>query len=101
MIDGMNNAAEGEREEREQLRRLITDYAQLYYLNLKEATPLIELDLWKAKVDELNIARINTNRNCRKRGRDQRKAEVEALTREECRVKCGVEEVVPGILSYL
>ena len=62
---------------------------------------MIELALWKAKVDQLNIGRINTDRNCQTRGRDQRKAKVEALTREECRVKCGVEEVVPGILSYL
>ena len=100
-IDGMSNAAAGAREEREQLRRLITDYVQLYYHNLKEATTLIELTLWKAKVDELNPARINTDRNCRTRDRDQRKAKVVALSREECRVKCGAEEVVPGILSYL
>ena len=94
-VNRMSNDAAGKREEREQLCRLITDYAQLYYHNLKEATTLIELALWKVKVDELNIARINTNRNCQKRGRDQRKANVEGSTREECRVKCGAEGFVP------
>ena len=100
-INGISNAAGGARKERRQLRRLITDYAQLYYQKLKEATTLIELVLWKAKVDESNLARINTDVNFRKMVKDQRNAKVEASTMEECRVKCGAEEVVSGVLSYL
>ena len=64
IVDSMSNAAAGGREEREQLCQLITDYAQLHSHNLWEATTLIELALWKAKVDELNLVRINTDRNC-------------------------------------
>ena len=85
----------------EQLRRSITDYAHLYNQQLKEATTLIELALWKVKVDESNHASIKTDGNCPNIGRDRKRENVEALTREECRVKCGAEEVVPSILSYL
>merc|ERR1719491_1676292 len=90
-----------DREEREQLRQLITDYAQLHNQQLKEATTLIELALWKVKVDESNLMMFNAGGNCQKMGRDRKKAKVESSTRVECRVKCGAEEVVPGILSYL
>ena len=99
--NGRSDDAAGVREEREQLRQLITDYAQLYSQQLKEATTLIELALWKAKVDESNLMRINVDGNCQRIGRDKTRAKVEPLTREECRVKCGAEEVVPSILSYL
>ena len=100
-INGISNDAAGMREEREQLRQLITDYAQLYSQQLKEATTLIELALWKVKLDESNLLRINVDGNCQKMGRDKKRVKVESLTREECRVKCGAEEVVPSILSYL
>ena len=100
-INGMSYTAARGRDEREQLRQLITEYAQLYNQQLKEATTLIELALWKAKVDESNHASIKTDGNCPNIGRDEKRAKAEALTREECRVKCGAEEVVPSILSYL
>ena len=97
----MSDDVAGVREELEQLCQLITDYAQLYSQQLKEATTLIGLALWKAKVDESNLMRINVDGNCQKMGRDKKRVKVESLTREECRVKCGAEEVVPSILSYL
>ena len=62
---------------------------------------MIELALWKVKVDESNLMIFNAGGNCQNMSRDRKRAKVESSTREECRVKCGGEEVVPGILSYL
>ena len=68
----MSNTAARRREEREQLPQLITDYAQLYNQQLKEATTLIDLSLWKVNMDESNHASIKTERNPPKTGRDKK-----------------------------
>ena len=53
------------------------------YPQLKDATSLLELALWKSKVDEL-------------RGGGQT-----ANMKNECRTSCGAAIIIPNVLPYL
>ena len=69
-------------------------YARLeLYESIKEATSVLELTLWKTKIDEL----VSTNNGTGK------VAEVgDAISlREQCRINCGASIVVHNVLPYL
>ena len=52
------------------------------YIELNEVTPLLELALWKRKIDEsANIG--------------------DADTRGQCRVNCGADVIIPNVLPFL
>lgn len=69
-----------------------TVYARLaLYESVKEASTILELSLWKAKIDEYGNGH-----------RDKRaKASHEVDQRSECRVNCGAAIVIPNVLRYL
>ena len=56
------------------------------YEHLKEATSLLELSLWKAKIDQ-------SMPNDRREGR--------ITYRNQCHINSGAEIVVPNVLPYL
>jgi len=56
------------------------------YESIKEATSVLELALWKAKIDE--------SRNKRARGED-------VSYKEQCRVNCGADIIIRNVLPYL
>jgi hypothetical protein len=65
-----------------------------------ESTSLLELVLWKIKIDSSYNAQNNNNR--RKRLKlDVPKTSVAALDRENCRMNCGSNIVIPNILAFL
>ena len=70
-------------------------YAKLeWYEQVKEATTLLELALWKAKLDQQTS--IPDRENVQKRAR------VEVLSsRSNCRVDSGASVVIPRVLEYL
>ena len=57
------------------------------YESIKEATSVLELALWKAKVDEVHDKRA--------------RIDGEVSYREQCRVSCGADIIIPNVLSYL
>ena len=62
------------------------------YEQLKEATSLLELVLWKVKIDES----ILNNRES-----SQKLARIDSSShRYQCRINSGAEIVVPGVLPY-
>ena len=64
------------------------------YQRLKEATSMLELALWKTKLDELN-GQIKGNAH-----RKKRKIEYSEL-RNQYRISCGADIVIHHVLSYL
>ena len=66
------------------------------YEQLKEATSLLELALWKTKIDEApNYLR-------RGEGSSQKRARIDIFSqRNQCRINSGAEIVVPNVLPYL
>ena len=70
-------------------------YAKLeWYEHVKEATTLLELALWKTKLDQ--HASTSDRENCQKRVR----LEV-PFSRSHCRVHSGAEVVIPRVIEYL
>jgi hypothetical protein len=61
---------------------------------LKEATSMLELALWKIKLD-VNSHKMETN-CCQKKMRSD-----ESDVRRQCRVTCGAEIVITHVLPYL
>ena len=57
------------------------------YESIKESTPLLELALWKAKIDECRNKRARTDGEVSYRG--------------QCRVSCGADIIVRNVLPYL
>jgi len=62
------------------------------YINLKEATALLELTLWKNQIAE----------NFRVNGHSNKRAKIdEADLRKQCRVNCGANIIIEHVLSFL
>ena len=70
-------------------------YAKLeFYEQVKEATTLIEMALWKAKLDQQTSTSDSEN--------DKKRARPEVLSsRTHCRVSSGASVVIPRVLEYL
>ena len=102
-INAITNSSERTREENlEQIRALFAHY------ELLEATTILELAIWKAKMEEFDDlnARASTSTDeyhgQTRSGKMHRKsAKVGGLTREEWRVNCGAEVVIQNMLSFL
>ena len=61
---------------------------------LKEATTLLEIALWKMKINEKKSKDVATQ--------SQKKIKTEGTsTRQQCRVTCGADVVIGHVLSYL
>ena len=65
------------------------------YESLREGTSVLELALWKAKIDE--FASRDSSQRCNKRAR----IDIGVSQREQCRISCGAEIVVRNVLRYL
>jgi hypothetical protein len=63
-------------------------------IQLKEATTLLEIALWKMKINEKKSKDVATQ--------SQKKIKTEGTsTRQQCRVTCGADVVIGHVLSYL
>jgi len=70
-------------------------YAKLEtYESLKEGTSVLELALWKTKIDEFVL---RGSGQCNKRAR----IDIDMSQREQCRMSCGADIVVRNVLPYL
>ena len=70
------------------------EYYESEYQRLKESTSLLELALWKIKIDDKNHG--DKMGNCNKKLRiDQ------SEFRLQCRISCGADHVVQNVLPYL
>ncbi|KAL7528596.1 hypothetical protein ACHAWF_008880, partial [Thalassiosira exigua] len=68
------------------------EYYEAEFCRLKEATAMLELALWKAKINESVLRR----RSCKK------KLRVDASGfRNECRIRCGANHVIKNVLPFL
>lgn len=67
-------------------------YEQKYHV-LKDATFLLELTLWKIKIDEL-IMMQNVRQS------DEMESHM-AEMKAQCRMNCGVEIIIPNVLQFL
>ena len=67
-------------------------YFESEYSKLKEYTTLLELALWKHKMDE----------HCQASNRRIKKLKIEkSHLREQCRINCGADIVIENVLPYL
>ncbi|KAL7542975.1 hypothetical protein ACHAXR_012277 [Thalassiosira sp. AJA248-18] len=74
----------------------LLDY-ETKYGELKEATSMLELVLWKKKINE-----SNRNRRRRTRGNRNKKIKVDdSGLRQQCRISCGAETVIENVLPFL
>ena len=64
------------------------------YHKLKEATSMLELALWKNKINETNSTKGGA-RKCKKV-----KVDYNAV-RNQCRVNCGANIIIENVLPYL
>ena len=66
------------------------------YQQLKEATTMLELALWKMKLDESNCqgGKGETQYNKKRKIED-------VYLRSQCRVNCGADIVIEHVLTYL
>jgi len=75
------------------IRLKLANY-EIEYTKLKDATAILELALWKSK--------INDHHNQTKTNRRSKKMKVDKSgVREQCRIKCGADIVIPHVLPYL
>ena len=58
------------------------------YHQLKDATCMLELALWKSKIDE-SMQTSNLE------------PEVVAVVRGQCRINCGADVIIPNVLLFL
>ena len=65
------------------------DHYEKEYLCMKEATSMIELALWKIKIDDIE-------------GEGEKKTNLESPhAREQCRISCGADTTIAHVLPYL
>lgn len=57
---------------------------------------VLELAVWKAKMDTSTFGTDRMRRRCKKRSRDD-----EAAFRHQCRVGCGAQQVIENVLPFL
>ena len=69
------------------------------YESLKEGTSVLELALWKAKIDEMDSTNNYSTGlvQCNKRAR----VDNEVSYKDQCRINCGADIVVRNVLRYL
>ena len=67
---------------------------EVEYLKLKEATSMLELALWKNKINETNSTKGGA-RKCKKVKVD------DTAVRNQCRVNCGANIIIENVLPYL
>lgn len=80
---------------RRSTERLYTKLA--FYEQLKETTSLLELTLWKVRIAETATDTRHPNGESR-----DKKAKIDDFFRkEQCRINCGAEIVLPNVLSFL
>jgi len=85
-LENSINALPKKAEYREEYTQAVYDKLAAYEL-IKEGTSILELALWKAKIDE---------------GRNKRaRADGEVSYRGQCRVSCGADIIVRNVLPYL
>ena len=92
-LDKSTNEFPDEVSLREGETRALFDKLALYD-SLKEAAPVLELALWKAKIDEFVL---RGSGQCNKRAR----IDIDMSQREQCRMSCGADIVVRNVLRYL
>jgi len=64
------------------------------YQTMKEATTILELALWKAKISSANSSQGPDRRS--------KKMKVDGSgLRQECRISCGADHIIPNVLHYL
>jgi len=68
------------------VKRMIKQY-ETEYQNLKEATSVLELVLWKNRMSD--------------DGRESRKRKFDETDRNQCRISCGADIVIQHVLPYL
>ena len=64
------------------------------YYELKEATSILEVALWKVKIDE--SVSSSGQRSCKRARVDN-----DPSQRDQCRISCGADIIIPGVLRYL
>ena len=64
------------------------------YERLKDATYLLEMALWKSKIDE-------SMQNHDDFGQNEQMEDIAAAMRRECLINCGADVIIPNVLSYL
>ena len=75
----------------EEIRKKLARY-EVEYLKLKEATSMLELALWKNKIES----------GSRERGWKCKKVKVDdKAVRNQCRINCGAEMIIENVLPYL
>ena len=78
--------AVSEKEGREEDTSSVYDRLAAYEI-AKEGTSVLELTLWKAKIDESSSKRARISED--------------VSYREQCRVNCGADIIIRNVLSYL
>ena len=78
-------------------KKTLWRYANLDMYELaKEASTVLELALWKMKIDERVVSNIDDQSS-----RKKAKVEEEMSPRNLCRINCGADIIIPGVLHYL
>jgi hypothetical protein len=72
------------------------DYYESEYRKLKEMTSLLELSLWKAKIDA-----SNTDQGATMGGGNKELKFDQSEFRQKCRITCGADHVVKNVWPYL
>ena len=75
------------------------EYHEEEYRKLKESTSIIELALWKAKINEENLTQQSSSQ-----GEKPRKKKVKmdkSGFRQRCRIMCGTSIIVENVLPFL
>jgi len=98
IINNLDQSVRTTRAILERIRALFAHY------ELVEATTILELAIWKAKMeefDDLNARATTSTDEYHDQTRSGKRAKVGGLTREEWRVNCGAEVVIQNMLSFL
>jgi len=74
-----------------EVQTMLSQY-ETEYQNLKEATSVLELVLWKKSISEVTLSDD---------GRESRKRKFYETDRNQCRTSCGADIVIQHVLPYL
>mmetsp|Transcript_15782 Transcript_15782/g.28369 ORF Transcript_15782/g.28369 Transcript_15782/m.28369 type:complete len:419 (+) Transcript_15782:1-1257(+) len=75
--------------------RSVLEYYEAEYCKLKEATSILELALWKAKINESKSIEGRRRRHAKKIRID------DSASRQRCRIGCGADHVIENVLMFL
>ena len=99
-LDKSTNEFPDEVSLREGKARALFDKLALYE-SLKEAAPVLELALWKAKINEIVSTPNNGETGLVQQSNKRARVENEISYKEQCRISCGADIVVRNVLRYL